>query len=233
MRLLLIEDNAELAELLAGQLAPRGFDVDFARTGGEGLEMIELVSYAAVVLDLGLPDMDGLRVLRELRQRELTLPVLILTARGQVSDRVTGLDSGADDYLVKPFAYEEVIARLNVLLRRQGQAAGERLELGNLAFDTRYRQVEVDGEPQMLSAQELNLLEILMRRSGRVVPKRYLDDQLFGLSAEVGPNAVEVAVYRLRKRLEAARAAVEVHTIRGVGYMLSSQPPDASGTWRG
>jgi two-component system response regulator TctD len=221
MRLLLIEDNAELAGLLAQQLAPRGFSADFAETGREGLEMLSLVAYAAVILDLGLPDMDGLAVLRELRRREPTLPVLILTARGQVSDRVTGLESGADDYLVKPFAYEEVIARLNVLLRRQGQAAGERLALGNLSFDTRHRQVEVDRAPQILSAQELNLLEILMRRSGRVVAKRHLDDQLFGLSAEVGPNAVEVAIYRLRKRLQGAGASVEIHTIRGVGYMLA------------
>ena len=225
MRLLIIEDNAELAELLALQLAPHGFSADFAQSGREGLEMLELVSYAAVVLDLGLPDIDGLAVLRELRQREPSLPVLILTARGQVSDRVTGLDSGADDYLVKPFAHEEVVARLNVLLRRQGQAAGDRLQLGNVAYDTRYRQVEVEGEPQVLSAQELNLLEILMRRSGRVVPKRHLDDQLFGLSAEVGPNAVEVAVYRLRKRLQSANAAVEIHTIRGVGYMLDAAEP--------
>jgi DNA-binding response OmpR family regulator len=233
MRLLLLEDNEELTALLAEQLAPRGFSADVARTGREGLEMLKLVSYAAVVLDLGLPDMDGMAVLRELRRREPTLPVLILTGRGQVSDRVAGLESGADDYLVKPFAHEEVIARLNVLLRRQGQAAGERLELGNLAFDTRYRQVEVAGAPQVLSAQELNLLEILMRRSGRVVPKRHLDDQLFGFSADVGPNAVEVAVYRLRKRLEAARASVAIHTIRGVGYMLAQAAADPASAWPG
>ncbi len=233
MRLLLIEDNAELAGLLAQQLAPRGFSADFARTGREGLEMLGLVAYAAVILDLGLPDIDGLTVLRELRQREPAVPVLILTARGQVSDRVTGLDSGADDYLVKPFAHEEVVARLNVLLRRRGQAAGERLALGNLTFDARYRQVEVSGEPQVLSAQELNLLEILVRRSGRVVPKRHLDDQLFGLSAEVGPNAVEVAIYRLRKRLQGAGASVEIHTVRGVGYMLADAPDEAAGECRG
>jgi DNA-binding response OmpR family regulator len=222
MRLLLIEDNAELARLLAEKLAPAGFSADFAASGREGLEMLELVSYAAVVLDLGLPDMDGLEVLRRLRRREPALPVLILTARGQVSDRVTGLETGADDYLVKPFAHEEVTARLNVLLRRRGQAAGETLELANLIFDTRHRQVEVDGANQVLSAQELDLLEILLRRSGRVVAKARLDDQLFGLSAEVSPNALEVAVYRLRKRLQRARAAVEIHTVRGVGYMLAA-----------
>jgi DNA-binding response OmpR family regulator len=233
MRLLLIEDNVELAELLAEQLAPFGFSIDRAETGREALEMVELVAYAAVILDLGLPDVDGLNVLRNLRLTQSTLPVLILTARGRVSDRVTGLDSGADDYLVKPFAHEELIARLNVLLRRQGQPAGERLVVGNLSFETRFRQVEVEGEPQTLSAQELNLLEILMRRVGRVVPKRHLDDQLFGLSAEVGPNAVEVAIYRLRKRLERAGAAVEIHTVRGVGYMLAgvaADPASACGT---
>lgn len=228
MRLLLIEDNAELAELLAQQLAPRGFEADFARTGREALEMLDLVTYAAAVLDLGLPDLDGLEVLKGLRQRQPNLPVLVLTARGQVADRVTGLEAGADDYLVKPFAYEEVAARLAALLRRQGQVGGEQLQLANLTLDTRFRQVEVDGAPQVLSAQELNLLEILMRRAGRVVPKRHLDDQLFGLSSDVGPNAVEVAVYRLRKRLQAAHAAVEIHTIRGVGYLLAAATAPAS-----
>lgn len=221
MRLLLIEDNRELADLLAGQLAPRGFAIDWAGCGADGLEMAALLAYPAIVLDLGLPDMDGLEVLRRLRQAPEAPPVLILTARGQVADRVTGLETGADDYLVKPFAYEELIARLNVLVRRKGHPGGERLEVGNVAFATRERQVEVDGRPQVLSAQELNLLEILMRRSGRVVAKRQLDDQLFGLSAEVGPGAVEVAVYRLRRRLQTAGAAVEIHTIRGVGYMIA------------
>jgi DNA-binding response OmpR family regulator len=221
MRLLLIEDNAELADLLGRRLAPHGFETDTAQTGRGGLEMVELVSYSAAVLDLGLPDMDGLAVLRQLRQTHPTLPVLVLTARSQVRDRVAGLEAGADDYLIKPFAHEELIARLNVLLRRRGQPAGERLAFGNLGFETRFRQVEIGGEPQAFSAQELNLLEILMRRGGRVAPKRHLDDQLFGLSADVGPNAVEVAVYRLRKRLERAGAAVEIHTIRGVGYMLT------------
>lgn len=221
MRLLLVEDNAELAELLAQQLAPRGFDADVAPTGRMALNMLQLVSYAAVLLDLGLPDIDGFEVLKTLRLRAPDLPVLVLTARGHVGDRVTGLESGADDYLVKPFAYEEVIARLNVLLRRQSRAGGERLQVANLTFDTCFREVEVDGAPQALSAQELNLLEILLRRAGRVVPKRHLDDQLFGLSAEVGPNAVEVAVHRLRKRLQGARAGVEIHTVRGVGYLLT------------
>jgi DNA-binding response OmpR family regulator len=221
MRLLLIEDNAELARLLSQQLAPRGFMIDLADTGHGGLEMMDLVSYAAVILDLGLPDMDGLAVLQALRLKNRSIPVLILTARGRIHDRVAGLDAGADDYLVKPFAYEELVARLHVMMRRQGQGGDERLQVGNLSFDPRHRHVEIDGSPQVLSAQELDLLEILMRRSGRVLPRRQLDDHLFGLSAEVGLNAVEVAVHRLRRRLQAARAAVEIHTIRGVGYMLT------------
>ncbi|HKT53407.1 MAG TPA: response regulator transcription factor [Caulobacteraceae bacterium] len=221
MRLLLIEDNRDLATLLAGQLAPRGFEIDWAPCGADGLEMAALLPYPAIVLDLGLPDMDGLEVLRRLRQAHEASPVLILTARGQVPDRVKGLEAGADDYLVKPFAYEELVARLNVLVRRKGQPGGERLEVGNISFATRERQVEVAGRPHLLSAQELNLLEILMRRSGRVVAKRHLDDQLFGLSTDVGPGAVEVAVYRLRRRLKAAAANVEIHTIRGVGYMIA------------
>ena len=224
MRLLLIEDNAELADLLALQLAPRGFSIDRAECGADGLAMAELVAYPAIVLDLGLPDMDGLDVLRRLRRSRDESPILILTARGRVADRVSGLEAGADDYLVKPFAHEELIARLNVLVRRKGQPGGERLEVGDISYATRERHVEIGGRPQVLSAQELDLLEILMRRSGRVVPKRQLDDQLFGLSAEVGPTALEVAVHRLRKRLQGAAAGAEIHTIRGVGYMIAGVP---------
>ena len=174
-----------------------------------------------MVLDLGLPDQDGLDVLRKVRAAGNTLPILILTARGGVEDRVRGLDAGADDYLVKPFAQEELQARIRVLLRRPGGLLGQALELGKLRLDTVSREVTIDGAPQSLPPREMTVLEILLRRAGRVVPKNILEDHLFGLSADVGSNAVEVYVHRLRKQLTEAHAGVAIHTIRGIGYLVS------------
>ena len=221
MRLLVVEDNAELGELLTRGLEVEGFAVDRAETAEEAVEALRDMRYAAMVLDLGLPDRDGTMVLREMRGRRDSTPVLVLTARGGVHDRISGLQSGADDYLVKPFAFEELVARLRALLRRPGEMLGRVLQTANLALDTDGRQAFVEGKAEMMSAQELTLLEILMRRAGKVVPKSYIEDQLFGMSSEVGKSAVEVSVYRLRKRLEAMGARVEIHTVRGLGYLLS------------
>src|SRR5262249_46290356 len=151
----LVEDNEELSELLVKSLKASGFDADAVTTAADAVNVLGSTHYAAVILDLGLPDGDGLAVLRALRARQNTVPVLILTARDGVNDRVTGLRAGADDYLVKPFAIEELVARLEALLRRPGQLLGLSLELGNLVFDTVGRQLFIDGRPQMLSAREL------------------------------------------------------------------------------
>ncbi|MGO9173020.1 MAG: response regulator [Rhodomicrobium sp.] len=221
MRLLLVEDNAELSKLLVKSLGASGFDADSVATAADALSVLGSTHYAAAILDLGLPDQDGLVVLRTLRARHNTLPVLILTARDGVNDRVTGLRAGADDYLVKPFAIEELVARLEALLRRPGQLLGRSLELGNLAFDTIGRQLFIGGRPQILSARELAVLEILLRRSGHVVSKRVVEDQIFGLSADVGSNAVEVYIHRLRKTLQDLGATAAIHTIRGVGYLIT------------
>ena len=145
----------------------------------------------------------------------------MLTARGTVADKVSGLSSGADDYLVKPFAFEELIARMRALLRRPGMYVGDVLQAGNIALDVSARQATVGGIPQTLSAREISLLELLMRRPGRVVPKRLAEDQLFGLSGDLRSNAIEVYVHRLRKQLLQAGATVEVHTVRGAGYILA------------
>jgi DNA-binding response OmpR family regulator len=220
MRILVVEDNDELAKLLVRGLEAAAFSADLASTAADAEAALKTVRYAAIVLDLGLPDRDGVSVLKDLRGRKDATPVLVLTARSGVHDRVAGLKAGADDYLVKPFAFEELIARLQALLRRPGDMLGRVLQISNLAFDTEARQVFVDNEPQVLSAQELALLEILMRRGGKVVSKRHMEDHLFGLMSEVGPNAVEVSVHRLRKRLGKLHARVDVHTIRGVGYLL-------------
>ena len=222
MRLLLVEDNDELSGLLVKSLAATGFGADTVTTAADALSVLGSTHYAAAILDLGLPDDDGLTVLRTLRTRQNTLPVLILTARDGVNDRVTGLRAGADDYLVKPFAIEELVARLEALLRRPGQLLGRSLKLGNLVFDTAARQLFIGGEPQILSARELALLEILMRRSGRVVSKRTVEDQIFGLANDVGSNAIEVYVHRLRKSLQDYGASAVIHTIRGVGYLIAA-----------
>ncbi|MGA3402108.1 MAG: response regulator transcription factor [Acetobacteraceae bacterium] len=229
MRLLLVEDNARLLTLTRDALARAGFDTDGVTTAADAEAALRSIAYSAVVLDLGLPDQDGLVLLKKLRAAGHTLPILVLTARGGVEDRVRGLDAGADDYLVKPFAQEELQARIRVLLRRPGGLLGQALELGRLRLDTVSREVTIDGAPQSLSPREMTVLEILLRRAGRVVPKHILEDHLFGLSAEVGSNAVEVYVHRLRKQLMEAHAGVEIHTIRGIGYLVSGPiaPPHA------
>lgn len=220
MRLLLVEDNGELASLLAKGLQTAGFEVDHLASVADARSALELTRYAAMILDLGLPDGDGLSLLRALRQRRDPIPVLVLTARGGVDDRVTGLRSGADDYLVKPFAFDELVARLEALLRRPGQLLGSSLRLANVVFDTEGRQAFVDMKPQALSAREIAVLELLMRRKGSVVPKKLLEDQIFGLAGEVASNAVEVYVHRLRKQLADFGAKVKISTIRGVGYVM-------------
>ena len=160
-----------------------------------------LTHMRAAVLSLGLPDGDGLAVLSELRRRSDPLPVLVLTARNGLQDRVNGLRSGADDYLAKPFALEELVARLEAILRRPGQLLGSSLKLANLVYDTESRQIFVDDQPKFISSRETSVLEILLRRQGRVVPKKNVEDHIFGLSGEVASNAVEVYVSRLRKLL--------------------------------
>jgi DNA-binding response OmpR family regulator len=225
MRLLLVEDNEELAKLLREGLAAAGFATDVVGNAGDARQVLTATHYSAVVLDLGLPDEDGLAVLRELRAHENPMPVLVLTAWGGVYDRVAGLRDGADDYLVKPFAFDELVARLQALLRRPGHLLARLLRVGNVAFDTEARQVFLDDKPQVFQAREIAVLEILMRRSGRVVPKQLVEDQLFGLSANVGSNAIEVYVHRLRKQLTESGAKVQIHTIRGVGYLIKEANP--------
>jgi DNA-binding response OmpR family regulator len=221
MRLLVVEDNEDLSRLLAKGLENAGFRSDLAATAAEARRALTVTRYAALVLDLGLPDGDGLAILREIRQREDPIPVVVLTARAGVHDRVTGLRSGADDYVAKPFALEELVARLEAVLRRPSQLLGRPLRLGNLALDTESRQVFIDEEPQVLSAREIDVLELLMQRSGRVVPKEVVDEQIFGPLKSAASNAIEVYVHRLRKQLAERGATVHIHTIRGVGYLIS------------
>jgi DNA-binding response OmpR family regulator len=221
MRLLIVEDNIELSQLVAGGLLAAGYEADIVSSAGEARDAVRSVKYAAMILDLGLPDGDGLSVLVELRRRMDPLPVLVLTARGGLQDRLNGLRSGADDYLAKPFALEELVARLEAILRRPGQLLGSSLNLANLVYDTESRQIFIDGVPRVFTARETSVLEILLRRHGRVVPKKNVEDHIFGLAGDVASNAVEVYVSRLRKQLAEHGAKILIHTIRGVGYLMA------------
>ncbi len=221
MRLLLIEDETALMDLIQRSLVRAGFTVDMAGTAEAARDALAASRYDAMILDLGLPDEDGLAILRELRARRDTTPVLILTARDGVDDRVAGLNSGADDYLLKPFAIDELIARLKALLRRPNGALGMVLEAGNISFDTIGRTVTIDGRALPLTAREMALLENLLRRVGRVVPKRHLEERIYGFDDEVTPNSLEVLLHRLRRKLTGSGFSGEIHTVRGVGYLLA------------
>ncbi len=221
MRLLLVEDDQHLAPVVARGLNRAGFTVDAVDRAGDAREALLNVHYDAVILDLGLPDEDGLIVLKELRGREDPIPVLILTARDSVSDRVIGLDSGADDYLLKPFAMDELVARLKATLRRAPNRPCGWISTGNVGFETIEHTVEIDGKPVALSRRELSLLEQLMGRSGRVVVKELLEERIYEFDSEPASNSLEVLVHRLRRKLEANNATVTIHTVRGVGYLLS------------
>ena len=226
MRLLLIEDHARLGELVLAGLAAEGFVVDWVRTLTEAFEARDGSAYDLILLDLGLPDGDGLDLVRRLRRARDATPILILTARGGLGDRIVGLDLGADDYLVKPFEMGELMARCRALLRRPGACLGVVLEWGNVALDTANRSLTIAGSPAPVAPRELALLESLMRRAGQVVSRSSLEQQLYSIDAEVTPNALEVSVSRLRRRLGGARADVVLKTAHGVGYALVRGTPE-------
>lgn len=221
MRILLVEDHERLANYVKIGLEKNRFLVDIAGNGEEALLMLEESHYEAVILDLGLPDCDGLDVLRTLRRRSHTIPVLVLTSRIDTADKVVGLNAGADDYLAKPFALEELIARLHALLRRPQEVLGSALVLGNLEFDTGARAVRVGDRNIEFSRREMELLEHLMRRSGRVLPKSVLASTLSSRGDELSTNTLEVLVHRVRKKLRSSGALAKIHTVHGVGYMMA------------
>jgi len=220
MRILLVEDNADLVSLIEKALTRAGLDADSVRNAADAEASLRSMHYAAIVLDLGLPDADGLEVLEQIRRRRDQTPVLILSARGGLDDRVGGLNKGASDYMVKPFSTDELIARLQALLRRSPGPDGPTLNLGNVALKTDGRQAIVDGRMLSLPAREVDVLEVLLKRSGRVVSHDSLQGQVFGSSQDVASNAIEVYVHRLRKILAEAGADVQIHTIRGAGYLM-------------
>ena len=221
MRILVVEDNDELAGLISEGLADADYETERVATAAAARKALASTRYAALLLDLGLPDADGMALLSDIRGRRDGIPVLVLTARAGVHDRVAGLRAGADDYLTKPFAFEELVARLEALLRRPREMTGAVLALANVTFNIEGKQAFIDDEPQLLSARECAVLEILLRRKDRVVSKKAVEAQLFGIDGEVTSNAVEVYVHRLRKQLADGGAKVQIHTVRGVGYMIA------------
>jgi DNA-binding response OmpR family regulator len=221
VRLLVIEDEERLSGILKAKFGDVGFTVDIAASAADAAAALELINYDAAVLDLGLPDGDGLAVLKAARRIGKALPILILTARDAVEDRVAGLDAGADDYLTKPFAMTELIARIKALLRRPGGVLGMTLEAGNARLDTVGRELAVAGAPVHLSRRELAILEQMMRRFGRIVPKTVLEEKLYGIDEEPDSNTIPVHVHHLRRQLQAAGASLAIHTVRGVGYILA------------
>jgi two-component system, OmpR family, response regulator len=231
MRILIVEDTKALARSIAQGLAEEGFSVDVAGDGEEGLHLASEVAYDVVVLDRMLPRLDGLSVLRRLRERGVATPVLVLTALGELHDRLAGLDGGADDYLVKPFAFDELVARVRALLRRsRGQAKNE-LAVGRLTLDLGARAAAVDGAPLDLTAREFALLELLALEPGRTFSRTAISEKLYDEESDRDSNVIDVFVARLRRKLDAAGLAGGdlVRTQRGAGYRLD---PSAAGAPR-
>ncbi|MBB4633190.1 response regulator transcription factor [Sphingosinicella soli] len=216
MRLLIVEDEPTLARQLRETLEGAGYAVDVANDGEEGHFLGSSESYDAVVLDLGLPEMDGLTVLDKWRKADIACPVLVLTARDSWSDKVAGLDAGADDYLAKPFQMEELIARLRALIRRSTGNASSELEAGDVRLDTRSGRVTLAGTPVRLTAQEYKLLAYLMHHKGKVVSRTELIEHIYDQDFDRDSNTIEVFITRIRKKL----GADLIETIRGLGYSL-------------
>lgn len=218
MRILISEDDAGLAEALRFALTQAGFAVDWVDNGLAADEALKTAGFGLLILDLGLPKLDGLEVLRRLRRRNDALPVLILSGREQPEEKVAGLDLGADDYLVKPFSLNELQARVRALLRRGHGVAAPVLAYRDLSFDPVARTATIRGHALSLSMHELSVLEVLMRRFGRVVSKEHLVEQIYTYDQEVSHNAIEVYVHRLRKKI--SDTGVMVRTLYGRGYVL-------------
>ena len=222
MRILVAEDDAHIGDSLVASLRHSGHVVDRVATGAQLDSVLQACAFDLLILDLGLPVRSGLEVLKELRARKSKMPVLILTARDSLDDRVKGLDAGADDYLAKPFQIAELEARVRALMRRSAAGSPTLLWHGPLSYDPTARVATLDGLPLELSGRELNLLEIFLRREGHMVSKEQLIDLLCEWGDEVSANAIEVYVHRLRKKLEPA--GIHIATIRGVGYRLGKAP---------
>lgn len=213
-----------MAAALRSALAQHDMIVDHVTNLADGAEAIATAVHNAILLDRSLPDGDGLALISALRARKHVAPVIVLTARGDLSERIEGLDTGADDYLAKPFAIDELLARLRAVLRRPADVAVDIAHIGRLTFDWHNRSATVDDMALDLPRRELLVLEALLRRRGRTVQRSALEEAVYGFDDEIQSNALDMHVSRLRRRLENAGASVEIHGIRGVGYLLKQKP---------
>ncbi|MCR5942687.1 response regulator transcription factor [Ochrobactrum sp. XJ1] len=221
MKILLVEDNGSLRELVEEHLSRNGFVVDTVSSGEDALDAVRRSDYDGMILDLGLPSVDGMKVLQRVRlDRDRALPVVIMTARDELSDRLAGLNSGADDYVVKPFDMLELEARLRAVLRRPGSRPMEVFEIGNVVIDVARNDVIIAGEIIDLSRRELTLIQELARIYPGVVAKDSLEDKLYSFDEYVTANAAEAVVSRLRKKLVSSNADIRIATVRGIGYRL-------------
>ena len=224
MRVLVVEDDAKIASFVVNGLKQSGFAVDHARDGEAGLDLALAVTYDAAVLDLNLPRLDGLSLLRQIRQKKIATPVLILSARATIDDRVLGLQSGGDDYLTKPFAFSELLARVQALIRRASRAADApaALAVADLKMDPFAREVTRAGQPVDLQPREYSLLELLLRHAGRPVTKTMILEALWDFGFDPQTNLVDVLVHRLRAKVDRDFPVKLIHTVRGVGYVLKA-----------
>ncbi len=223
MNIVIVEDQQDLSSLIAEQLLKNGIKPEQAFTGEQALDLIDPERHDLIILDRGLPDMEGIELLKILRADGIKIPVLILTAKDELGDKVAGLNSGADDYLVKPFEMDELIARIHALARRPSAAVDVVLKLGNLEFSPSENRLRIGSRLLELSIKEKDALERLMRLPGRVVSKDSLQSTLYGRGEEGSQNSVEVVIHRLRKKLQENGALIEIKTLRGIGYLIKDK----------
>lgn len=223
MRLLVVEDEIHLQDIIRKRLIKAGYSVDSCGDGREALDYLDMSPYDAVILDIMLPGMSGIDILKTIRRKGNHVPVLFLTARDGIEDRVEGLDLGADDYLVKPFAFEELLARIRVMIRRQSEVPTDELVLADLKVDVRSRTVTRAGKLVELSGKEFSMLEYLMRNQGRVLSREQIEQHVWDFDYEGGSNMVDVYIRYLRKKLDEGYGKKLIHTVRGAGYVMREQ----------
>ncbi len=226
MNILLVEDNKMISDLVAWGLFKNNYQVHQAHSIDSAENILKNFKFNLILLDLGLPDGDGISWIKKIRQREslALVPVIVITARGDLNDRIVGLDTGADDYLVKPFEIDELLARTRAVLRRHGRGGSAVLSVGNVELDVAAWKLSVGGRAIVMTRRKMALLQILMSRDGSVVARETLEQSLYSADAEFTPNALEVLVSRLRRRLVDAGANLSIHTVRGIGYLLRLDP---------
>lgn len=221
MRILIIEDDKSLAETLRFQLEHNNFETDVCHDGEEGLHYIEQQAHDLILLDRMIPGLDGISVLKITREKNISTPIIFVTALGALNDKITGLDCGADDYLVKPFDFEELLARIRCILRRPSKWEGSKpIEYGDLSYDTEQKKLHCKNLSCSLSAREGDLLEFFLRNPGQTIPRTSILSKVWGIDAEVEEGNLDNYIYFVRRRLRSVESSVELKTIRGVGYQL-------------